>query len=100
MSRRGFRLGAGLVAILGVALVGLAVWALTNGSGETAREAERDAPTAVSRVSHGNGAPVITLDAVAQRNAGIATIALKISPYQQELRAYSAVLHSQPLTEL
>lgn len=100
MSRRGSRLSVLLAAIVGIAVAGLAAWGLIERRSEAAREAERAGPTAPSRVSDENGVPVITLDAAAQRDAGIATVALKSGPYQQELRAYCAVLDLQPLTEL
>ncbi len=98
---RGSRLGAAFAAIIAVALAGLAVRSLIEGRGEAAREAGQEPPVqAPQRVSMAAGAPLITLDAAAQRDDGIATVTLNNAPHQERLRAYGSVLDLQPLTEL
>ncbi len=90
---------AAIVAVLGVG--GIAIWGFIEGRSEAGREAEQDRPVkAPQRVSIENGEAVIRLDAAAQREDGIETVALKNAPYQDQLRAYGTVLDLQPLTEL
>lgn len=93
------RADALLAAAVALAIAGIVVWSVSQHRSEAARE-EGTAGAAASRVSYQNGEPVITLDAAAQHDAGIATITLTRRLYQQELRAYGAVLDLQPLTEL
>ncbi len=95
------RLKIPIAIIVVLVLAGLAIWGFIEGRGEAAREAERDRPVnAPQRVSLENGEPVLTLDAEAQRQDGIAIVTLKNASHHDELRAYGTVLDLQPLTEL
>src|SRR5260370_22896093 len=95
------RLKIPIAIIVVLVLAGLAIWGFIEGRGEAAREAERDRPVnAPQRVSLENGEPVLTLDAEAQRQDGIALVTLKNASHHDELRAYGTVLDLQPLTEL
>lgn len=91
-----------LIAAVAVLLVGgLATWGFIAGRGEAAHEADTEQPIkAPQRVSTQGGEPVITLDAVAQRNSGIATQRLANARYPQQLRGFGTVLDLQALTEL
>jgi hypothetical protein len=83
------------------AIGALLVWGFVEGRGEAARRAERDRPVpAPQRVSTQKGAPVITLDGETRRRNGIATAAPAAAPYQEQVRAYAAVLDLVPLTDL
>ncbi len=98
MSRRR-RSGALFAASVAVALAGIAAWSVSEHRSEAARQAGPGGQAA-PLVSNQDGVPVITLDAAAQRDAGIATVALTNSAHRQELRAYGAVLDLGKLTEL
>jgi hypothetical protein len=95
------RLGALFAWLIVLVLGGLGVWGFVESRGEAARDADEarhiEAPQRVSLV---DGERVITLDAAAQREDGIATVALRNVPHQKRLRAYGTVLDVAPLTEL
>jgi len=97
--RRSLRL---LIATLMVAALGVGViWGFLEGASERTSEALREAPVkAPQRISVVNGETVITLDAATQRLSGIETVSLKVTPSNQQIRAYGTVLDLQPLTEL
>jgi hypothetical protein len=91
-----------LITVVAVLILGgLAIWGFIEGRGEAAREAEQErAISAPQRMSIENGESVLTLDADAQRQDGIATVTLRNASHQDELRAYGRVLDLQALTEL
>ena len=89
-----------LIGVVALAIGGPAIRGLVEGGGEAIPQAEQDHPAAgPQRVSIKNGEHVITLDAAAQRQDGIATAGLKDTPHQQRLRAFGTVLDLKPLTE-
>lgn len=86
------------VAVLGLGLSMLVILRGIEGHGHAA---EGDRPvSAPQRVTIENGVSVITLDVAAQRQSGIAVVALTNTPYQQQLRAFGTVLDLQTLTDL
>jgi hypothetical protein len=90
-------IAAAVVIGIGVLLV----WGFVEGRGEATRKAERERPVqAPQRVSTQNGAAVITIDGAAQRRSGIETAAPAPAPYQEQVRAYAAVLDLATLTDL
>jgi hypothetical protein len=90
--------------LVAVALFGfgaLAIWGFIEGREELAREAERERPVkAPQRISLEGGEPVITLDAAAQEQSGLRTVALQQTEYHEQLRAYATVLDLQPIVDL
>ena len=83
-------------------LGGLVVWGFLAGRGEAALEAERERPVeAPLRVSSdGRGQPVVKLDAATRNQSGIAVIKPKSMQYQEQVRAYGAVLDLNKLVTL
>jgi hypothetical protein len=90
-----------LVAVAIFGFGALAIWGFIEGREELAREAERERPVkAPQRISLEGGEPVITLDAAAQEQSGLRTVALQQTEYHEQLRAYATVLDLQPLVDL
>jgi hypothetical protein len=92
---------APLVAVAIFGFGALAIWGFIEGREELALEAERERPVkAPQRISLEGGEPVITLDAAAQQQSGLRTVALQQTQYHEQLRAYATVLDLQPLVDL
>jgi hypothetical protein len=94
-------LAVGAAALLcGVAAV--VISGFVEGREEAAQEAEREAPIkpALRVVLPEHGEPIITLDSAAQRAIGLETATLKPAKYQDQVRAYGAVLDLTALTTL
>jgi hypothetical protein len=88
-----------LAAIIGGTTA--AIWGFVEGRTELALEAERERPVKPpQRISLAAGEPVITLDAAAQDQSGLRTVALEPTKYHEQLRAYATILDPQPLVDL
>jgi hypothetical protein len=92
---------AALIVLVSLGLGAVAIWSFIKGREELAQEAERERPVkAPQRTSLEGGEPVITLDAAAQEQSGLRTVALQQTQYHEQLRAYATVLDLQPLVDL
>ncbi|MBK5198405.1 MAG: multidrug transporter [Methyloceanibacter sp.] len=90
-----------LIVLATLGLGAIAIWGFIKGREELALEAERERPVkAPQRISLEGGEPVITLDAAAQEQSGLRTVALQQTQYHEQLRAYATVLDLQPLVDL
>lgn len=88
-----------LVMLLGIG--GVAVAGFVAAKSEQAADADNDAPIAASsHVSEQDGKTVLSFDAQAQRENGIAAATLQATRWREEEQATGVVLQLQPLLDL